>query len=988
MSTKQTATNSFGKGLVTDLHPLIAPDDVLTDCINGTIITLHGNEYTLQNDLGNIETEGCLKEGFTPVSSCVHDGIWYIMSVGNVDGKNVVEFGTYPSPAVNSINEDEISSEDSLILELTDGVTYTYQEIQNKLDNINKIFNVKEGDFYAISMNDAPDFLNVSYKNLQTGKLINPLSDVPTRDDFIENFGSNANILLNVSIAPFTFDVEQKLFVQDGKLKGTININYDELLFKNSDLTFDIYMNSDHIGNFGNSSNIEYPTSDSKIILKIVPIVTSKSVSLQYSEYIEELDVNRLPSNQLDIFSNYYYKINSSNFEVFFTIDGYEELIPKTIDWFIEDVVFENDTYSLNKLYSGKSEIKDGLFKQTIDFSNDIVKDHMYVFGIKLNSTEYRKLLFTSDSFNQFIDYSKSNLDFSSITADQWLSYINIDPIDVDLTLTDGSKNFVTNDSKLEFRSYIPKYNIDGTTNKNHTEFIKNYIPYIYTNACDVTDISFHPSCAIQTSKKVNISDGYKTINNEFLKDVQMDRDISLFQLGTEITTETEKEGKISDAKISMVEGYRLYLAESDSKYKTIYDREYLLQFEEPIIFKFDISKFSDNANTIYSTSINSEYKISNTFEYLRGVVDENNTTLLQLFSGSFLNKNYKLTPDYLGYTYDGIRDPNYDFTSDYFESEDTSNVNSVLYKMFLNPQFNNSLFIPVKFETNNDFISFKIETETINNKSCYALMVVSKNSTTGLAGALIKIDNNYIHDDLSFILDIANTCNKHIYVQHNTVSFDITSLKATDVEYFAESYPEINRGELKMYLKNFSVNNTNSEVAIKLLGSTFDISNLKIDEQVQINVDLNVNSVDSQTVIQNSDLDQIRNELLELKDYINNNWVLDTQQKVVNSNFNDWVFDNNGIKLDSSELKFIDDICSDLYYDDVIYKNSNFTKTFNIINTSTDGGLNTFVVNLCGLDSNINIDSKNVTWKETNSLYQNSGSFSNYLKHFNYEIS
>jgi hypothetical protein len=49
---------------------------------------------------------------------------------------------------------------------------------------------------------------------------------------------------------------------------------------------------------------------------------------------------------------------------------------------------------------------------------------------------------------------------------------------------------------------------------------------------------------------------------------------------------------------------------------------------------------------------------------------------------------------------------------------------------------------------------------------------------------------------------------------------------------------------------------------------------------------------------------------------------------------------------------------------------------------------LNTFVVNLCGLDPNINVDSKNVTWKETNSLYQNSGSFSNYLKHFNYEIS
>lgn len=75
MSTKQTATNSFAKGLITDAEPLVTPNDVMTDCINGTIITRRGNEYTLQNDLGNEDTKAHLKPGFVPVGSTVHDGI-------------------------------------------------------------------------------------------------------------------------------------------------------------------------------------------------------------------------------------------------------------------------------------------------------------------------------------------------------------------------------------------------------------------------------------------------------------------------------------------------------------------------------------------------------------------------------------------------------------------------------------------------------------------------------------------------------------------------------------------------------------------------------------------------------------------------------------------------------------------------------------------------------------------------------------------------
>lgn len=41
---KQEATNGFSKGLNMDLNPISTPNEILTDCLNGTIITYNGNE--------------------------------------------------------------------------------------------------------------------------------------------------------------------------------------------------------------------------------------------------------------------------------------------------------------------------------------------------------------------------------------------------------------------------------------------------------------------------------------------------------------------------------------------------------------------------------------------------------------------------------------------------------------------------------------------------------------------------------------------------------------------------------------------------------------------------------------------------------------------------------------------------------------------------------------------------------------------------------
>jgi len=43
---KSASTNTF-TGLAMDFNPIVTPNNVLTDCLNGTIITNNGNENVL-----------------------------------------------------------------------------------------------------------------------------------------------------------------------------------------------------------------------------------------------------------------------------------------------------------------------------------------------------------------------------------------------------------------------------------------------------------------------------------------------------------------------------------------------------------------------------------------------------------------------------------------------------------------------------------------------------------------------------------------------------------------------------------------------------------------------------------------------------------------------------------------------------------------------------------------------------------------------------
>ena len=77
---KQTVTNTWSDGLNKDLNPIITPNTVLTDNLNGTFITYNGNEFSLQNDMGNVYTTK-LSDGFYPIGMAEYGGIVYIASI-------------------------------------------------------------------------------------------------------------------------------------------------------------------------------------------------------------------------------------------------------------------------------------------------------------------------------------------------------------------------------------------------------------------------------------------------------------------------------------------------------------------------------------------------------------------------------------------------------------------------------------------------------------------------------------------------------------------------------------------------------------------------------------------------------------------------------------------------------------------------------------------------------------------------------------------
>lgn len=154
---RKEAINTFGEGLIMDLHPLTTPNNVLTNCLNGTIITYNGNEFVLQNDMGNGEVHTAyLDKGYVPVGMKEHGGIIYVAAHNPITGKS--QIGSFPSPQQlyegEDLNVTPIRFEFSNFIKMNGSIPYIELEYyKQKLFQVNNSDEVKvfhPGDRFVI----------------------------------------------------------------------------------------------------------------------------------------------------------------------------------------------------------------------------------------------------------------------------------------------------------------------------------------------------------------------------------------------------------------------------------------------------------------------------------------------------------------------------------------------------------------------------------------------------------------------------------------------------------------------------------------------------------------------------------------------------------------------------------------------------------------------------------------------------------------------
>lgn len=155
---KQETVNTFDGGLVMDLNPMTTPNNVVTDCLNSTMITYDGNEFILQNDMGNGRVETAkLDAGYIPVGIKEYGGIIYVASVNPLTNK--CQLGSFPSPERN-FTTDEISKS-PIILQTSDFFTkslntmYVRKELLDGEEN-----KLRPGDKFIIGSTGINDSLN------------------------------------------------------------------------------------------------------------------------------------------------------------------------------------------------------------------------------------------------------------------------------------------------------------------------------------------------------------------------------------------------------------------------------------------------------------------------------------------------------------------------------------------------------------------------------------------------------------------------------------------------------------------------------------------------------------------------------------------------------------------------------------------------------------------------------------------------------------
>lgn len=293
-NTIMTAKNTFGDGLLMDFAPDNTQATCLTHALNATLLTMNGNELSLQNDMGNGRVETAyLPEGYVPVGTCEFGDIIYIVSYNPITNKS--QIGCFPSPERN-ISSKELSGIKTTfnLEEFTKSTEFGFREtISNSVKKV----------IYDNSLNPGDKFI------VHSGDIHNNISR-------ISDYGNKSHI---IGAFPKQFKINVVAIEDSGK------INY-----LNSDLKWydDFYINQESTSNsnkpdidsYRNILSSGYSVFQSKVSGKLAILIELERIQTFNSTYevlksstkqtnsIEPTNVN---FQQYDIYVNFNWKTNS-----------------------------------------------------------------------------------------------------------------------------------------------------------------------------------------------------------------------------------------------------------------------------------------------------------------------------------------------------------------------------------------------------------------------------------------------------------------------------------------------------------------------------------------------------------------------------------------------------------------------------------------------------------------------------------------------------
>lgn len=175
---RKSAQNQWSEGMIKDLNPINVPNNVLTDCLNGTIITYNGNEFSLQNDMGNYPLSNCkLKEGFIPIGLKEYAGILYIVSYNPLTEET--EIGSYPSTKTDVRVEQPLNTQDIETIELKGNYTDLVKQIKNiSFYPFTNDYVINPNDEYSLELDtEDAEYQELKYYILDSDKNLFDISD-------------------------------------------------------------------------------------------------------------------------------------------------------------------------------------------------------------------------------------------------------------------------------------------------------------------------------------------------------------------------------------------------------------------------------------------------------------------------------------------------------------------------------------------------------------------------------------------------------------------------------------------------------------------------------------------------------------------------------------------------------------------------------------------------------------------------------------------